>query len=298
MSVRAFFNSIREGFRGITRHPLVTIASVTTILLMLILMSTFFVFSANARNMMKKLAQQPPIEVYMKTTASVDEINATSTYICQDPNVIEIHLASPEENYLSFKANLGNSSSILDDFDYNTYLPYSFSVRISDPARADEVVQRISSMPGVGRVAQESNVMTFLSKARTAVNIATVIAFVVLFVIALFIISNMVRISVYSRASEIEIMKFVGATNFYIRMPYIIEGGIVGLISAICAWGITTVAYRAVYYKAMAGIDPTSFYALLPTRNITWWILLIVVLIGVLIGSVGSGISVRKYIKV
>ncbi|MBQ4271847.1 MAG: permease-like cell division protein FtsX [Clostridiales bacterium] len=298
MSVRAFFNSIREGFRGITRHPLVTIASVTTILLMLILMSTFFVFSANARNMMKKLAQQPPIEVYMKTTASVDEINATSTYICQDPNVIEIHLASPEENYLSFKANLGNSSSILDDFDYNTYLPYSFSVRISDPARADEVVQRISSMPGVGRVAQESNVMTFLSKARTAVNIATVIAFVVLFVIALFIISNMVRISVYSRASEIEIMKFVGATNFYIRMPYIIEGGIVGLISAICAWGITTVAYRAVYYKAMAGIDPTSFYALLPTRNITWWILLIVVLIGVLIGAVGSGISVRKYIKV
>jgi len=298
VSVRAFFNSIREGFRGITRHPLVTIASVTTILLMLILMSTFFVFSANARNMMKKLAQQPPIEVYMKTTASVDEINATSTYICQDPNVIEIHLASPEENYLSFKANLGNSSSILDDFDYNTYLPYSFSVRISDPARADEVVQRISSMPGVGRVAQESNVMTFLSKARTAVNIATVIAFVVLFVIALFIISNMVRISVYSRASEIEIMKFVGATNFYIRMPYIIEGGIVGLISAICAWGITTVAYRAVYYKAMAGIDPTSFYALLPTRNITWWILLIVVLIGVLIGAVGSGISVRKYIKV
>ena len=94
------------------------------------------------------------------------------------------------------------------------------------------------------------------------------------------------------------IKAFVGATNFYIRMPYIIEGGIVGLISAICAWGITTVAYRAIYYKAMAGIDPSSFYALLPTRNITWWILLIVVLIGVLIGAVGSGISVRKYIKV
>lgn len=298
MSVRAFFNSVREGFRGITRHPLVTIASVTTILLMLILMSTFFVFSANARNMMKKLAQQPPIEVYMKTTASVDEINATSTYIYEDPNVIELHLSSPEDNYNSFKTNLGNSSSILDDFDYNTYLPYSFSVRISDPAKADEVVNRIASMPGVGRVAQESNVMTFLSKARTAVNIATVVSFVVLFVIALFIISNMVRISVYSRASEIEIMKFVGATNFYIRMPYIIEGGIVGLISAICAWGITTVAYRTIYYKAMAGIDPTSFYALLPTRNITWWILLIVVLIGVLIGAVGSGISVRKYIKV
>jgi len=298
VSIRAFFNSVREGFRGIARHPLVTVASVTTILLMLILMSTFFIFSANARSMMKKLGQQPPIEVYMKLNADVDEINQTSKLIFEDSRVIEVYLNSPEQNYNSFKENLGTSSSILDDFDYNTYLPYTFSVRISDPAMADDVVAKIQTMPGVSKVDRESRVMSFLSQARKAVNIATVVSFVVLFIIALFIISNMVRISVYSRASEIEIMKFVGATNFYIRMPYIIEGAIVGLISAGCAWAITILAYRTIYYKAMANLDPSSFYALLPARNIMWWVLVIAVLIGVLIGSVGSGISVRKYIKV
>lgn len=298
MSIRAFFNSVREGFRGIYRHPLVTIASVTTILLMLIIMSVFFIFSANARVMMRKLSQQPPIEVYMKLNASVEEINNASVLICSDPRVINCDLNSPEANYNSFKENLGSSSSILDDFDYNQYLPYTFSIQLSDPGAADEICAKIATFPGVNKVSQESNVMKFLTSSKRIVNVATVVSFIVLFVIALFIISNMVRISVYSRANEIEIMKFVGATNFYIRMPYVIEGAIVGMISAVCAWLITVFSYRALYYKLMENMNPASFYALVPARQIMWWVLLIVMLVGVLIGGIGSGISVRKYIKV
>ncbi len=298
MSIRAFFNSVREGFRGIARHPLVTIASITTILLMLIVMSVFFIFSSNARVMMRRLSQQPPIEVYMKLQASVEEINTTSQLIVSDPRVIHCDLNYPEDNYNSFKSNLGSSSSILDDFDYNQYLPYTFSIQLSDPGAADEICAKISTYPGVNKVSQESNVMKFLTSTKKIVNVATVVSFIVLFVIALFIISNMVRISVYSRSSEIEIMKFVGATNFYIRMPYVIEGAIVGMISALCAWGITVFAYSELYKQMMLKMDPTSFYALVPVNSIMWWVFLIVLLIGVLIGGIGSDISVRKYIKV
>ncbi|MCQ2527872.1 MAG: ABC transporter permease [Saccharofermentans sp.] len=298
MSVRTFFNSVKEGFRGIVRHPLVTIASITTILLMLIIMSTFFIFSANARSIMRKLGQQPPIEVYMKINASEDERAQTEQIISEDTRIIEHYLISPEQNFSTFKANLGNSGSVLDDIDYNEVIPYTFSIQISDPALADEVVMKLETLPGVAKVSTENSVMTFLVKARRAVNVATVLSFIVLFIIALFIISNMVRISVYSRASEIEIMKFVGATNSYIRMPYIVEGGVVGLISAVLAWIITVISYRALFYKVMAGVDLSSFYALLPAKNIMWWVLLISALIGVLIGAIGSGISVRKYVKV
>ena len=140
--------------------------------------------------------------------------------------------------------------------------------------------------------------MSFLTKATNIVNVATLASFVVLFVISLFIISNMVRISVYSRSSEIEIMKFVGATNNYIRMPYVTEGAIVGLLSALIAWGITVIAYNAIYDKMMGSIDPSSFYALLSTKSLMWTLLVMSVVFGVFIGSVGSGISVRKYIKV
>lgn len=298
MSIRTFVNSVKEGFKGIIRHPLVTVASITTILLMLIVMSSFFIFSANARFIMKKLGQEPPIEIYMELGVSESELAATEEMLLSDPDIIKCEARTPEGNYVYFKDNLGESGSILDNFDYNNYLPYTFNIQIEDPEDADVIVKKVAAYPGVNKVDQESNVMDFLTHARKVVNIATVAAFAVLFLIALFIISNMVRISVYARANEIEIMKFVGATNNYIRMPYIIEGGIVGLISALCAWAVSVLVYRQIFYSAMHNVNLESFYALLPAGNIVWWVLLLNILIGVLIGGIGSGISVRKYVKV
>ncbi len=298
MSIKTFLNSIREGFSSIKRHPFVTIASITTILLMLMILSIFFIFSVNARMITKKLGQQAPIEVYMKLNVTEDELAQTEQLILADTRIIESVKRSPEENYNNFKSNLGDSQSILDEFDYNMYLPYTFSVRISDPSLADDVVARLGTLPGVSKVSTESKVMEVLDRSERYVNIGTVATFVLLFVIALFIISTMVRISVYSRANEIEIMKFVGATNSYIRMPYIVEGALIGLISAICSWAVTMALYAAVYRQIMTNIDPTSFYAILPVRAVIWWVLVLALFTGILIGSIGSGISVRKYIKV
>ena len=298
MSVRAFFNSVKEGFIGIIRHPLVTVASITTILLMLVVMSAFFIFATNARNMMRKLGQKPPIEVYMVLNCEQEQLDTISQVLSSDTRIANWTLNSPEQNYNAFKANLGDRSSLLDEIDYNQVLPYTFNIQLKDPRDADEVITTITPYDGISKIVQESNVMKFLSKATDAVNIATVVAFAVLFVISLFIISNMVRISVYSRSSEIEIMKFVGATNNYIRMPYITEGAIVGLVSALISWTITVFAYKAIYDKMMGSVDPASFYALVNTRSLMWTLLIMVVIFGVFIGAVGSGISVRKYIKV
>ncbi|MBR1796804.1 MAG: ABC transporter permease [Clostridiales bacterium] len=298
MSIKTFFNSVREGFSGIKRHPFVTVASITTILLMLIILNIFLIFSANARVIMKKLGQQPPIEVYMKLQVSDEELAQTEQLINEDTRIIESIRRSPVDNYNSFKTNLGDSQSILDEFDYNMYLPYTFSVRISDPSLGDEVVSRLQTLPGVSKVSRESRVMAVLERAGRYVNVGTALTTILLFVIALFIISTMVRISVYSRANEIEIMKFVGATNAYIRMPYVIEGAIIGLISAICSWAVTVIAYRTLYYRVMANVDPASFYAILPARAVMWWVLILTLFTGILIGAIGSGISVRKYIRV
>ena len=298
MTARAFFNSINEGVLGIVRHPLVTMASITTIMLMLIIMGAFYMFSVNARRIMTKLSQRPPIEVYMVLQCTEEERNFVASKLGSNPNIIDFTMASPEENYENFKSNLGSSSSILDDFDYNMYLPYTFSLRLTDPSLANEVCAEISTYNGVSKVAQESSVMNFLTRASRIVNITTAVSFAVLFIIALFIISNMVRISVYSRANEIEIMKFVGATNNYIRLPYVTEGAIVGLFSALTSWALVTIVYHQVYDRAMRSIDPGSFYALATTRSIMWHELFILVVMGLIIGAVGSGISVRKYIKV
>ena len=299
MSFRALKNSFKEGLQGIVRHPLVTVASITTILLMLLLMSVFFIFSANARFVMKKVGQQPPIEVYMKLGCTQDEMDMVVSYLQSAPDKIKGYRGfSPEQNYTRFRTELGDSASILDDFDYNNYLPYTITIQLTDPGHADEVVMRLRAIPGIEKVMQESNVMKFLTRATKTVNIATVVAFAVLFLISLFIISNMVRISVYSRSTEIAIMKFVGATNGYIRLPYIVEGAIVGCVSALCAWGITYLAYTKIYERAMKNVLTTSVYALLPMRSLSVSVLILCLASGIIIGSVGSGIAVRKYVKV
>ena len=298
MSIRAFWNSLKEGVQGIVRHPLVTIASVSTILLMLLLMAVFFIFSANARYLMKKVGQQPPIEVYMKLGCTQEQMDMLVDYLQGNPQIKGYQGLSPEQNYERFRKDLGDSASILDDFDYNTYLPYTVTVQLTDPAYADEVVMRLKAIPGIEKVMQESHVMKFLTSATKTVNVATVVSFIVLFVISLFIISNMVRISVYSRATEIAIMKFVGATNGYIRLPYVVEGALVGMVSALCAWGITHAAYSAIYKRAMRNVDPSSIYSILTMRSLSLSVLILCLASGVIIGSIGCGIAVRKYVKV
>ena len=298
MSIRAFWNSLKEGVQGIVRHPLVTIASVSTILLMLLLMAVFFIFSANARYLMKKVGQQPPIEVYMKLGCTQEQMDMLVDYLQGNPQIKGYQGLSPEQNYERFRKDLGDSASILDDFDYNTYLPYTVTVQLTDPAYADEVVMRLKAIRSIEKVMQESHVMKFLTSATKTVNVATVVSFIVLFVISLFIISNMVRISVYSRATEIAIMKFVGATNGYIRLPYVVEGALVGMVSALCAWGITHAAYSAIYKRAMRNVDPSSIYSILTMKSLSLSVLILCLASGVIIGSIGSGIAVRKYVKV
>lgn len=299
MIIRTMYNSIKEGLQGILRHPLVTLASMTTILLMLLLMSAFVGFSANARYIMKNVGQQPPIEVYMNLSSTETDRAAVAEYLSgNSEQVLSYEVFTPEQNYNQFKANLGENASVLDNFDYNLYLPYTFSIKLVDPSYADEVVMRIQATPGVRKVVQEQEVMVFLARATKWVNIGTASAFAVLFLISLFIISNMVRISVYARATEISIMKYIGATNAYIRMPYVIEGAIVGLLSSIVAWGISCFVYSKLYAMVMSKISANSFYAVLPTHVLSIWILAVCAISGILIGAVGSGISVRKYIKV
>ena len=234
----------------------------------------------------------------MKLGCTQEQMDMLVDYLQGNPQIKGYQGLSPEQNYERFRKDLGDSASILDDFDYNTYLPYTVTVQLTDPAYADEVVMRLKAIPGIEKVMQESHVMKFLTSATKTVNVATVVSFIVLFVISLFIISNMVRISVYSRATEIAIMKFVGATNGYIRLPYVVEGALVGMVSALCAWGITHAAYSAIYKRAMRNVDPSSIYSILTMKSLSLSVLILCLASGVIIGSIGSGIAVRKYVKV
>jgi cell division transport system permease protein len=289
-------HSISEGLRSIVRHPLVTLASISTIALMLIILGTFTIFSLNARHIMTAAGQQPPIQITMANGVSAGDLAAMDAYLEADPNVVEFTQFTPQENFEMFKANMQNEN-LFEDFPVEN-IPYTYTVRLTDPSLGEGFKTQVEGLPGVRSIALELTVMAFLSDAIIWVNYATLIAFIVLSVIAFFIISNMVRVAVFARGEEISIMKYVGATNWYIRVPFIIEGGLVGVAGALVSWGVIMLAYNPIFNALMAGTKPTDFLTMVPSVELSMFVLLINLAIGAGVGALGSAVSVRSYIHV
>ena len=291
-----FRNSVREGVFSILRHPFVTLASVTTIALMLFIMGGFTAFSMNARAIMTRLGQQPPIELTLVLGVSQETVQEIDRQLTDDPGVLEHQIHTPQENLESFKKDMVDEQ-LFEGFTAEN-LPYTISVRLTDPAAGQTFAARFGGMPGVSKVSLEVAVMAFLSKAIVWINYATLAAFAVLLIVSLFIISNMVRIAVFARGEEINIMKYVGATNWYIRVPYIIEGALVGLMGALVAFFGVFLLYGQIYGSLMAGADADMVLAMMPQHEIAIPLLLLCLTIGISVGSAGSAVSVRRYIKV
>jgi cell division transport system permease protein len=289
-------HSLSESLRSLVRHPLVTLASISTIMLMLVLLGAFSIFSFNARQIMIQAGQQPPVEITMEIGVTQQQVNAVQTALDKHPDVVDYTRYTPEENFDQFKASMENDS-LFEDFPV-TNIPYTFTVRLTNPDLGKDFQASMSGLPGVRKISLELTVMEFLGRAIVWVNYATLAAFIVLGVISFFIISNMVRVAVFSRGEEISIMKYVGATNWYIRVPYIIEGGLVGLVGALLAWLLTWFAYERIYAVLMTGVEPTDVLAMVSPGIVSQQIIAMNLIIGIGVGALGSAIAVRRHISV
>ncbi len=291
--------SIKTGFQSLGRHPLLSIAAITTLSLMLFLMSAFVAFSLNASHLSKIAAQQPPIEISMALSAEQADLDLIEDFLKESELVQMYEMRTPLQNYEQFKEDLGKEE-LWKDFDYRTYIPHTFNVRLNDPAMADEFEQAIDDFPSVHEVMMESQLMSFLDKVKYWTARVGIIVFIVLTLIATLVMTNTVRIAALSRSREINIMKYVGATNRYIRVPFVIEGATIGFVGALLASFSASLLYSEIAKRLSP--DPmaltASRYALLPSSRVTLTLFALNILIGITLCTVISAISVRKYAKV
>lgn len=297
MRINTVGNLFKESIKNSIRHPLVTIASITTVALMLLILGIFTIFSMNITQILYRAGQQPTVEIYADYDITEAELQGIQQRLQNSPNVQSSQMRSPSQNLEIFKKTLGDKAGALDRLKADR-LPYSFSVKLKDPSLLDNFRVEISSQQGVRDVRYAGELLNFFAKAHRSVNIAFIVAFVALALIAMFIISNMVRVSVLARREEIQIMKYIGATNLYIRIPYVFEGAIVGCLGSFISSIFVYFIYTGVYHKLMNGVDVNSYYALVQIGAAFWPAALICLLFGVLIGAVGSAVSVKRYVRV
>ena len=284
-----------EGFRNVWVNRLMSLASVTVLMACLIIMGAGIMIYFNINNVVDKVQSQNVVMVYVADDASEDETTQIGTSLKGISNVESCKFVPKEVAFQEQIQSMGGDAALFEGFD-EIPLPDAYKVTVKDLSQFENTVSQIKQINKVDSVRENSDLASKLLSLRHAVSIVSVGLVVMLFLVALFIISNTIRITMFSRKLEISIMKAVGATNWFIRWPFMIEGMILGTISGIVSLGVLWGLY-AVAEKVFAQTLSLIGFSLVPFSEYWWQILLVFVAIGLFTGGFGSLVSMAKYLK-
>ena len=295
---------IGEGFRNFFKNKKSTIVSITTMCLTMIMFGVFFILGENVNHVMKSIEQQQGMQVYLLNKKITDEeIRNIQEEIRGINGVNTVKYVSSEESLKQAKEQLKNIESFekfTEGMPEDSIQP-SFTVTLTDLSLNEEVQNQIKDKVGkdnVEIVAQNQTIGTLESIAR-GLRIGILVLLISLMVISIFIISNTIKLSVHARRKEISILKYVGATNGFIRWPFIVEGIIIGIVSALITILIVGLAYNAIAAKAVqTSLLQQLNLSLVSFNDMFSLILTIYLITGAGIGILGSSISMRKYLQV
>lgn len=284
-----------EGFRNVWVNRLMSLASVTVLMACLIIMGAGIMIYFNINNVVDKVQSQNVVMVYVADDATEDETTQIGTSLKGISNVESCEFVPKEVAFQEQIQSMGGDAALFEGFD-EIPLPDAYKVTVKDLSQFENTVSQIKQINKVDSVRENSDLASKLLSLRHAVSIVSVGLVVMLFLVALFIISNTIRITMFSRKLEISIMKAVGATNWFIRWPFMIEGMILGTISGIVSLGVLWGLY-AVAEKVFAQTLSLIGFSLVPFSEYWWQILLVFVAIGLFTGGFGSLVSMAKYLK-
>lgn len=287
---------IIDALKSLKRNKTITFASIITVAATLFIFGVFLIVAQTINMGVESVESKVEIKAYLIDEITTQEQSNIETILQGVEGVKEITYESKEEAFDKFKERLGEDNAILAGFseDRNP-LPNSFVVSLEEPEAAMRVEEALSGVRGVEDVGNERETVERIIGLAKIIRTMGVVIFIILVLVSLFLISNTIKLTVYSRRREIGIMKFVGATDWFIRWPFLIEGMIMGLIGGIIAVGVVFFAYQLVY----ADITQSLFYAGLvkPSEvlnSFSWQF----GLTGIVIGALGSFIALKRFLDV
>ena len=294
--IRRFFYTLKQAFQQVFRNKAMTLASMFAITAMLLILGLFFIILVNVNTAAQAVENDyDTIEVYLLDKTTEAEANAIIADLKDFDGVADITYRPKDEAMDILKERWGKSSYLLDSLRENP-LPNSIVITIGELDKAEAVADKAGTYSGVEDVKYYKETVDKLRKATNFIQMAAIIIMVFLIIISLVVVSNTIKLTVFARSSEISIMKYVGATNWFIRGPFLVEGMIIGLVSAAISAGLTALVYSKVIDiigKDVVNIMSTPMAPVgFMTVNLIW----IFVALGVSIGACGSIISMRRFL--
>lgn len=293
---RIFFRSIRDALKSVVRNFSLSFASIMCTTITLILVAVAVVAAANVNNATKLIEDELTIVTYLKKDVTEEQIDNIKSEISSYKNVEEVTFKSKDEWKLEMSEYDDSFKTVLDYLDENPLMD-SFVLKVNDVKKLSETSEYIKAINGVDTVKYGEGMVEQVISVFDIVQKIVVVVVIALVVVTSFLISNTIKLTIFSRRNEIEIMRLVGASNITIKLPFLFEGFIIGLIGSIIPVCITIYGY-VILYSRMHGKLFSNMIMLIKPYPFVFWVSLIVIAIGALVGMYGSIKAVRKYLKV
>ncbi|MCI5947955.1 MAG: permease-like cell division protein FtsX [Oscillospiraceae bacterium] len=285
----------REGFKNIWVNRLLSLATVVVLISCLIIVGSGTLIYLNINSLLDIIEGQNIVMAYVDDNADDVATQMLGVELRNLPNVANVEFVSKEDALKRQIASYGENMEILNGLPEDI-LPDAYKITVDDLTLFDETVEKIRGLDNVLEIQENSELAAKLANIRDAVTYISLGIVSILFFVSLFIVSNTIRITIFNRRLEISIMKAVGATNSFIRWPFVVEGVLLGVISAVIALGVEYGIYEiaSIWLENILGPlggKPVEFLSAI------WLILAVFLFIGVFIGAFGSAISLNKYLK-
>jgi cell division transport system permease protein len=275
-----------------------SIASVVSVIAALVILGIFLVIALNIQHMTNDMESQLELKVFVEKDATEEQKDQLEELLKADSRITEIRFESKDEALQKMSENLEQYQGILQGLEGDNPLPESFILRVSDAAEIRQVSDSVSELDGVDYINYGEGYVDALMKFNDFTNMLSLAVLLILTGISVFIIYNTIKLTVFSRRKEISIMKYVGATNWYIRVPFIIEGGVLGLTGAVLA----ILVVRNIYYYLLGAVSGQSALIMgvsfAPPEAVLPSITLYFMIYGLIVGAAGSLFSITKFLDV
>ena len=298
MKLRTIKHYIREAFKSVARNRLMSVASIFTVSSCIFIVSVFFILGSHVSFFVQQLGDSLGLVVFIEDEATSLQRSDLEIEIMRIPHVTSVQYVSAQEALDNLAARMDNPP-FLHGLGERNPLRASFEIELTDIAYQEQVVHALENLasPGIGGILRDADLGRILGTLSDVVQVISIILIVILGAVAIVIITNTINITVNARRTEITIMKYVGATDWFIRWPFIIEGVIIGLVGGLIPALLTWVGHDWVV-GALTGIQDLAFIQFLPRGIIFAQLIPFSLLLGTVIGLIGSGVSVRRHLKV
>ncbi len=295
---RILVRNIKSAFKSVIRNFSLSFASIICTTITLILVSIAIIITANVNNFTKDLENDLTIMVFLDRNASIDDANIIRNELEEIKNVDSISFESKEDVKNEMKNESEIFNTIMDSWtEENNPLQHEFSLKVKDATIIRKTANQIKKIEKVDSVKYGEDIIDQMVNIFSVVQKATIGIVIALILVTAFLISNTIKLTIFSRKNEIEIMRLVGTSNVVIRLPFLFEGFILGIIGAIIPIVITIYGYMIIYEKT-GGYLFSSMIKMIKPFNFVFQVSILLLIIGAVVGMISSYRSVRKYLKV